>query len=152
MIVDGTWVFTEDERKIILSLVAKGKEEQKRNEKFAVIDFDSFYSLFTKDEIAIMKKYLAIDPVKIGCKLPLLGTEDIPEDIVPIPNQTYRVNGQKVIIPRQYLPKEAYRAYEQMNKTIQKEINKKLLVSYGYRSPATGRTRANVFYETRTGR
>ena len=132
----GTWIFTEDEKKIISSLVAKGKEEQEKNEKFAITDFDSFYSLFTEDEISIMKKYLSIEPKKIGYKLPYLGLEDIPTDIVPIPDQTYILNGERVVIPCQYLPVETYKAYEQMNKAIQKDINKKLLVSYGYRSPA----------------
>jgi hypothetical protein len=134
--VNDAWVFTESEKKIISSIVTKGDEEEKRNEKFAIIDFDSFYRLLTKDEIAIVKKYLSINPSKIGYKLPCLGLEGIPKDIVPIPNQTYVLNGQKAIIPCRYLPKETYQAYKEMNNAMKSKINKGVLVSHGYRSTA----------------
>ncbi len=130
------WIFTEDEKRIILSLIAKGKAEEKRNEKFAIIDFESFYRLFSAEEIAIIKKYMAIKTEEIGCKLPYLGLEDNPGEIVPIANQAFTSNEQKQTLPCQYLPKITYEAYLKLNEAIKKEINKNLLVLYGYRSPA----------------
>jgi hypothetical protein len=47
--------FTEEE-KLITSLVAKGRVEQVGNEKFAIIGLDSFYGLFTHEEVGIMKR------------------------------------------------------------------------------------------------
>jgi len=128
------WVLIDQEKKAVLSLVTKGKKEQERNEKFAIIDFDSFYLLFNDDEVAIIKKYLAIDPNKIGYKLPFLGYTDTPSDIISLPNQPYRHNGKPV--PCQYLPKEVYEAYVKMNAAMQKELGKSIGVLYGYRSPA----------------
>jgi len=130
------WIFTDDEKRIILSLIAKGKAEEKRNNKFAIIDFDSFYKLFSNEEIAIIKKYMAIKPEEIGCKLPYLGLEDAPADIIPIANQVFTLSGQRQTLPCQYLPKITFEAYFKLNEVIRKEINKNLLVLYGYRSPA----------------
>ena len=94
------WIFTDEEKELISSFLAKGKQEEKINEKFAIIDFESFYKLFSNPEIDVMKKYLAIDPKIIGYKLPFLGFEETPNDII------------------------------KLNKAIEKEINKKLLVKY----------------------
>ncbi len=130
------WDFTEEEKGLITSLVAKGRAEQAKNEKFAIIDFDSFYKLFTDKEAAIMKKWLAIKPEDIDYKLPFLGAKDSSNDIVAIANQTYTANGHPQIIPCQYLPKDVYEAYQRLNKAMQEDIGKNLLVLFGHRSPA----------------
>lgn len=130
------WIFTDDEKRIILSLIAKGIAEENRNDKFAIIDFDNFYQLFSNEEIEIIKRYMAINPEEIGCKLPYLGLEDNPGEIIPIANQVFTFNGQEQIRPCQYLPKITYEAYQKLNEAIKKELNKNLLVLYGYRSPA----------------
>lgn len=130
------WVFTEVEKQLISSLIAKGRIEQANNEKFAIIDFDSFYNLFSEEEIAIMKKWLAIKPESIGYKLPFLGAKDSPRDVVALPNQAYEVDGAVQTIPCQYLPKRTYKAYTKLNTAMREEIDKSLLVLYGHRSPA----------------
>lgn len=130
------WIISDDEKKIIASLVAKGRKEQEINERFAVIDFESFYRLFSDDENALIKKYMAIDPKTIGYKLPYLGVEEMIDDIVPIRNQKYFKNGQRLLYPCRYLPRTALAAYEKMNATMLDQIKKELLVSHGYRSPA----------------
>jgi hypothetical protein len=129
------WVFTEDEKQIIISLLIKGKEEQSKNDKFAIIDFESFYKLFNEDEIEICKKYLSINPKNLNYKLPYLGLVDVPKNIVAIPNQEYEASGKKEILVCQYLPKEVLEAYVKLNEAMQSQIDKKLLVLYGYRSP-----------------
>jgi hypothetical protein len=130
------WIIAEKEKKLISSLVSKGKAEQERNKKFAIIDFERFYKLFTDDEIAVMKKYLAIDPKKIDYKLPFIGFDDKPNDLVPIPNQEYAINNEVKILPCQYLPQQTFNAYIKLNDAMNIDIKKKLLVLYGYRSPA----------------
>lgn len=134
--MNQVWNFTEAEKKLILSLLKKGRAEQAKNEKFAIINFENFYKLFTTEEITIFEKYLAINPKEIGYKLPYLGLEDIPQDIVPIANQSYIADGQTQKIPCQYLPVKTFDAYQRLNAAIEGELNKKLLVLYGYRSPA----------------
>lgn len=136
MQTDSKWIFSDKEKALITSLVAKGKKEEKRNNTFAIIDFDNFYSLFTKDEIAVIKKYLAIDPKNIGYKLPFIGTDENTNDLVSIKNQSFMSEGEKIIIPCQYLPRKIYKIYEQLNAAMRHEINTEVLVSYGHRSPA----------------
>jgi zinc D-Ala-D-Ala carboxypeptidase len=130
------WVFTEGEKNTILSLVAKGQAEQKRNDKFDIIDFDSFFGLFSDDERAIVDKYMAIKPEDVGCKLPYLGIEDTPDDLIPIQGQAIVVDGQQQALPCKYLPKTTYEAFLEMDKAIHEQTGGNLLVSHGYRSPA----------------
>jgi hypothetical protein len=130
------WEFTEDEKLLITSLVDKGRKEHWRNEKFAIIDFKNFYALFTPDEAAILKKWLALNPERLGYQLPYLGAKDNARDIVPIANQTFREDGQTHTIPCQYLPRNVYEAYQQLNEALYSDLGKKLLVLFGYRSPA----------------
>ena len=118
------WIFTDKEKELIFSLLAKGKQEEKINEKFTIIDFESFYKLFSNPEIDIMKKYLAIDPKIINHKLPFLGFEETPNDIITIANQVDNYNNEKHIVPCQFIPKITYEAYLKLNKAIEKEINK----------------------------
>lgn len=135
MQMSDLWIISEKEKELISSFVRKGKAEQEQNEKFAVIDFDSFHKLFTNDEIGIMKKYLAIDPKKINYKLPFIGAE-APRNIVPIPSQSYKLNNEEMMLPCQYLPKETFNAYNKLNNAMHDVIGKKVLILYGYRSPA----------------
>jgi hypothetical protein len=130
------WAFNQNDKETILSLLAKGKREQETNSKFAVINFDDFWKLFSDDEVVVIKKYLAIDPKNVGYKLPFLGLEDTPSDIVAIPDQEYLLDGEIFKIPCQYLPKTTFEAYTKLNQTIYQETRNKLLVLYGYRSPA----------------
>lgn len=130
------WEFTQKEKQLVRSLVAKGRAEQARNEKFAIIDFESFFALFSDDEIAIMKRWQQIDPKSIGYRLPFLGALDSVDNIVPIADQKFTVDGKVHIIPCQYLPEAVHGAYKRLNTAMHKEIAKKLLILYGYRSPA----------------
>jgi len=136
MEINEILTFTEPERSLIRSLLNKGREAQKKQKNFSIINFESFYKLFTNEEVVILKKYLAINVAVLNSKLPFLGLEKIPTDLVPISGQQYIIDGQTHIITCQYLPKQTFEAYQQMNQTIYGEIGKKLLVLYGYRSPA----------------
>lgn len=130
------FAFTESEKKLISSLVLKGRTEQAKNERFAIIDLDSFYKLFEEEEVAVMQKWLAIKPQDMGYKLPFLGAKESPGNIVSIDHQAYFSNGKPHTIPCQYLPEEVYRAYRRLDESIYKDIGKRLPVLYGHRSVA----------------
>ncbi len=131
-----TWIFTEEEKALVSSLVSKGRIEQEKNDKFAIIDFESFYKLFTNDECEVMKKYLAIDPAQAGYKPPFLGIEEPPTDLVSLKNQKIVGEKETFIIPTQYLPKDTFETYSRLNRAMKDELGKEVLVLYGYRSPA----------------
>jgi hypothetical protein len=130
------WIFTDEEKKIISSIVQKGRIEQQKNEKFAIMDFGNFYKLFSDEEINLIHKYIAINPEELNYRLPYLGMTEIPNDLIPISGQVYKKMGKHQTIPCQFLPKKTFEAYELLNEAIEKDINKKLLILYGYRSPA----------------
>ena len=128
-----TWIFTEEEKALVSSLVSKGRIEQEKNDKFAIIDFESFYKLFTNDECEVMKKYLAIDPAQAGYKPPFLGIEEPPTDLVSLKNQKIVGEKETFIIPTQYLPKDTFETYSRLNRAMKDELGKEVLVLYGYR-------------------
>lgn len=129
------WAFSEVEKQTILSLLKKGKEEEKRNDAFALFSFNDLYRLLDQEEIAVLEKFRTIDPKTLSYKLPFLGTEE-PTDLTSLPGQKYFKDGIEHTVPTQYLPKITWEALEKLNVAIQKDLGKKLLVLYGYRSPA----------------
>ena len=92
----------------------------------------------------ILKKYLAINPEDLGFRTSFLGFEEAPKNIVQVPNQVIDAQNGSHIIPTQYLPVHVFHAYERLNTTMQIDINKRVLVLYGYRSPAR---QAFIFFD-----
>lgn len=129
------WNISDNEKRIISSIVTKGLVEEKRNNKFAIIDFDIFNNLYIEEEKGVIKKYLLIEPKEISYKPQFLGIHE-PVDLISIANQTITSQGKSITLPTQYLPKITYDAYLDMNKAVKKDINKHLLVEFGYRSLA----------------
>ncbi len=130
------WIFSDEEKRHIKSIVAKGRAEESKNDKFSIIDIEAFYSLFNEGEIAILQKWRNIDPKNIGYKLPYLSAKDIVDDLVSIDDQTFDVEGQLQRIPCQYLPGNVYEALQSMNEAMAQDLGKQLLVLYGHRSLA----------------
>jgi len=131
------WKFTDAEKQAIQSLLAKGHAEEARNDAFAIIDPDSFYALFSAAEVAILRRWLAINPKEINYKLPYIGVPLTTPAVVAIREQTYTdIENKLVTIPCQYLPDVVLRAWEQMNEALAADTGKQLRVLYGYRTPA----------------
>lgn len=142
--MSSPWIITDDEKFTIASLLTKGKAEQQHNPAFAIIDLDSFFGLFDANEIAIIQKFLALDPKLIDYKVPFIGVPQARPDLVPILNQTILIDDKSHTIPTQYLPKETFDAFTTLNAAMQRDIGKHFLVLYGYRSPAR---QAFIFFD-----
>jgi len=134
--MNNIWIISETEKGLIESIISKGKKEQEKNKQFAVIGFDDFYKLFDFEEIAVIKKFLSINPKQIKYTLPFIGVRPLSEKLLAIDGQVYISNSNQETIPCQYLPESIFRVYEKMNNAIEKDIGKKLLILYGYRSSA----------------
>jgi len=130
------WDFSDYEKELIRSIVVKGRNEQDKNDKFAIIDLESFYRLFTEEEVELMQRWLAMDPKDFGYKLPYLGAADTVENIVPIAHQRIITEDKQREIPCQYLPRHVFDAYSDLNQAMHDGVGKTLLVNFGYRSPA----------------
>ncbi len=129
------WKISEQEKKSILSLVTKGKEEERHNERFAIFSFEDMYNIFSDNEIAIFEKYLAFNPKELSKSLPFLGIKE-PENLVTIRNQHFTTDKLADVPPVQYLPSRDVKALARLNKEIREDLGKELNVLYGYRSPA----------------
>ncbi|MCE9541852.1 D-alanyl-D-alanine carboxypeptidase family protein [Candidatus Kaiserbacteria bacterium] len=131
-----TWSFTDEEKGIVRSIVAKGDAAAARCDDFAIIDFDSYFKLFNDQELSLIQKFCAIKPEELDYALPFLGYTDAHIDLVSIPEQSYIKNGNSVRISAQYLPRAVYDAYQILCEAMERDIGIHPLVSFGYRSPA----------------
>jgi D-alanyl-D-alanine carboxypeptidase len=59
-----------------------------------------------------------------------------PSDLVTVRNQTYTTTTDKHSLPPRLLPTRTLRAFQDMNKALQQDIGRKLVIQSGYRSPA----------------
>jgi LAS superfamily LD-carboxypeptidase LdcB len=127
--------FTPSDGKLIDSILEK-IEPEKMKSTFRVVRFDDFYKLFNTNEKSFIEHILTIDPHTYGFNGKSFGIRDVPQDLVAISDQKYQLNGKEEIIDTQYLPKNVYDAFIELNQSLFEKEKKKLLVLSGYRSPA----------------
>ena len=143
-----TITIEEREKNIINSLVQKlDTLKIEVPDSFVLLSFEELENRLSEEEKSLMRTILNIEPTKYGVKAPYLGIESVPQDIVAIKGQKYIWEGEEKNIATQYLPKNVYDAYLEMNKALKKDISSTtvagsdpatvgLLVKSGYRSPA----------------
>lgn len=123
------------EKTSIDSIFKKLKDEKKKKE-FRVVSFDNLFKLLDENEQALINRLLEINPLEFGFKGKFYGIAEVPNNLVEIANQQYRLKGEIKTVDIQYLPQEAFAAYEKLKHAIFNDTKKKLLVLSGYRSPA----------------
>ena len=118
------------DEEIINSILQKTNSEDIKG--LRISSFPRLYKYLDEIEIEFIKKFsklLKLNPRKYGFE------KKFPNLII-IKNQKYNLEGEERIIGEQYLPVLVYIAFWKMNKAIDEEIGKKLLIASGYRSPA----------------
>ncbi|MBI4920101.1 M15 family metallopeptidase [Candidatus Azambacteria bacterium] len=101
-------------------------------ERAKVCSFSRLFQHLNNKEVEMMEKFLLLDPEEFGVKMELFDiSKGTPKRLLDI-NQ--RRNGKFLAV--QYLPKPVYLAFKIMNKVLEAETGKKLLILSGYRSPA----------------
>lgn len=127
---------TEKEKNLIDSILFKKDQLEKSGYLLAIIDFDTINGSLTADEIEVATKIKETDPKNYGFKGPYLGLSPVPKDLVKIENQKYKFNEEEHSVSTQFAPQKTYDAYVHMNKKMQAEIDRTVLIESGYRSPA----------------
>lgn len=130
------WIVSEEEKETISELNKKSISEEKKNSHFTIIDLEDYYKLFDKKEQTLIQKYLAINPKEIGYKLPFLGFSNQPKNLISVSNQVYVSGRRKHALSKQYLPGKVYTGFKKLVDEMEKDIKKRVLVEWGYRSPA----------------
>jgi len=118
------------DEEIINSILQKTNSEDIKG--LRISSFPRLYKYLDEIEIEFIKKFsklLKLNPRKYGFE------KKFPNLII-IKNQKYNLEGEERIIGEQYLPVLVYIAFWKMNKAIDEEIGKKLLIASGYRSSA----------------
>jgi zinc D-Ala-D-Ala carboxypeptidase len=127
---------TEKEKTLIESVLLRKDESEKNGIPLAILDFGNFEKMLTADELEVSKKIMRIEPSIYGFNGSFLGMSSVPSNLVAIDDQKYKHNEEEYIIPTQFIQKEIYEAYTDMNKKMGEEINKTILIESAYRSPA----------------
>jgi len=126
-----------ENRKIVRNIVEKLKiEKEKGAISFPLLTFEQLNSWLNEVEKTFVQQLIEIKPQEYGKKEPFLGMLPVPKNFKKIKKQNYIHEGEKKEISTQYLPKRVYGAYKKLNKAIQKDLNRTLMVASGYRSPA----------------
>lgn len=131
----STSLFSQTNKKLVESILEK-IEKEKDKKGFRVVTFDKLFDLLNKNEVDFIQELLKLDLLKYGFKGKFFGIHNVPNNLVEVKNQQYKLNSNLKDIDTQYLPQEGFNAYESLNKNLYKDIKKKLLVLSGYRSPA----------------
>ncbi|MCL4437424.1 D-alanyl-D-alanine carboxypeptidase family protein [Patescibacteria group bacterium] len=123
-------------KNIVASIINKTFYKKPRIKNLRILSFSDLYSYLAKDEIDFIKTFLKINPRKFGFKGKYLGKSQVPRGLILIKNQKYKFGGETKIISGQYLLRKTYKIYKELNVAMKKEINKELLITSAYRSPA----------------
>ncbi|MEK7578464.1 MAG: M15 family metallopeptidase [Patescibacteria group bacterium] len=109
------------DKKTINSILGKMGKSRKIKD-LRIISFPRLYNYLNKKEIELIENFLKLNPGKYGFKGKFFGIKKAPKNLGTIKEQ--------------YLPKPVYLAFRRMNKALEDETGRKLLIDSGYRSPA----------------
>jgi LAS superfamily LD-carboxypeptidase LdcB len=119
---------------IVESVMAKMRVSKRRKD-LRVMTFQELYAQLEKPEIRAIKTFLGIDPRKYGFRGKFLGIDAVPRDLVKITNKAHIRSDQKVRMTV-YLPRRIYEHFKKMNREMDRDIGRTLIIESGYRSPA----------------
>lgn len=129
--------FSDFDKKIGDKLFKKIKQDLKKDSnKWPILTFEKLFEILNKKEKQLIEKILTINCKEYDIKLPFLGIESVPKNLIIIENQKYELGKKIEIVRPQYLPKNVFLAYQQLNQVMEKDINRSVNVLSGYRSPA----------------
>ena len=111
-------------------------DERKKAGDAPHITFEELYRPLNPEQVRFLEKFRQVDPAALGGSSRRLPVPMGRESFVRLDRQVVRKEGNPVRLDAQYLPAEAYRAYERMMAAMEKDLGKRLLVESGYRSPA----------------
>ena len=99
--------------------------------------FGELYQPLSEEQKQFLDDIRAQDPKQLGATAHSLIAPVPPlHFFVKVPDQEIRRNKATIHLPKQYLPRGVYHAYQAMMRAMQKDIGKMLYVDSGYRSPA----------------
>jgi hypothetical protein len=130
---------TDSEKQLRVSILNKVDPilaKKKENGIAPMFTYRQFYAPLNKKEKAFLDAIRAVDPDQIVGASRSLPPPAPNTEFVKLGKQVTLRDGKPIKLDAQYLPRDAYNAYQAMMNAMEKEIGKRLLVESGYRSPA----------------
>lgn len=130
-------MFNKKEIKILEKIIERFSYEKRQSrKKIILMDYQFFLSSLNLAERKLVKKIQNLDISKYGKKTPFYGIKQAPKDLVVVRGQKYKDKGITRSLHIYFLPRKVYEAFKKMNKAIEGETKKSILIISGYRSPA----------------
>ena len=102
----------------------------------ALLTFEELYAPLLPPQRALCDWIRSLSPQQLGHHSRPLGTPPAQTEFERLEGQTYTKDGETHPIDVQYLPRDVFEAYDPMMVAMQRDLGRRLLVEYGYRSPA----------------
>lgn len=128
--------FSEKEKEIITESIAFFDVLKREHTHVRTMDFSLLYSVLPKAHLTLSKRILALSPKSYGFRGEYHGINEVPSNLVMIQRQYLPKAKRTISIGTHFLPRVVYNAYNKMNRAMLREIDKKVLIESGYRSPA----------------
>ena len=123
-------------RQSIMQALNPFVDERKKLGSAPLITFEELYARLTPEQVAFLEEFRAVDPKALAGssrRLPLPAPAD---RFVRLDRQLVLRDGKPVLLDAQYLPEQAFSAYQRMMAAMERDLGRRLLVESGYRSPA----------------
>lgn len=130
---------TDDEAALRLSVMQVLNplvDRRKQAGDAPLLTFEELYRPLTRKQVRFLEAFRQINPAGLSGSSRRLPAPTGRESFARLDRQVVRKEGASVRLDTQFLPGEAYRAYERMMAAMERDLGKRLLVESGYRSPA----------------
>ena len=101
-----------------------------------LLTFEELYTPLSETEKNFLEEIGKLDPKILGATAHSFSKRPKEPIFMKVPEQTIHRNGVSVPLPKQYLPRNVYTAYQEMVEAMRQDLGKALYVDSGYRSPA----------------
>ena len=128
------FIVSEDNRRLVLSVLEKLKNERQHHERLSTIDEQDLKVFLTNDEAVLVRHVYQIDPTIYGFKGPKVGIEPVPDSLVRVEPQRYHFNDEEYYTPLQHIPEHTYHAFQKLSDAISDDLGRSLLIVSSYRS------------------
>lgn len=133
--------FSKKEKEIGQKIFKKFLKGWKKDPYWPLLTMNKLFNLLTKEEKELIRKIFSLRSKDYGVTSPFLGIRPIPKNLIMIKNQKYELKGKiKKISKPQFLSKNIFFFYQNLNQAMKKEIGRSLNIISGYRSPASQTT------------
>lgn len=127
--------FLKNDRILIVESVSFFQVMRRQTPHIRIIELETIYDLLSPKHIALIRRLLALHPRTYGIAGEYYGITGVPHDLVRIGKQYIPETTMLRSSETHFLPKRILCAYRRMNNAMFRDIEQKVFIESGYRSP-----------------